>query len=162
MLPEADELLRLAASVDERVVRAGVPAHVAFLYPWLPSAQVDDAELERLRAALPAGRVTVTLSAVQQADGFVGVPVPALASRATAVRGAYPRQVPYGGRFGPDPQVHVTVALGAEPQAAEDIARRVAPRLPITAQVAALHVVELTDAGWRLLAELPLEQAGPC
>ncbi|MFE1950513.1 2'-5' RNA ligase family protein [Streptomyces sp. NPDC059524] len=162
LVREADVLLEVAASVDARVVRAGVPAHVALLYPWIPAARLGGGGLERLSGVLsPTGPVTVDLTRTERADGFVGVPVPGLGPLATALRAAYPRQVPYGGRFGPDPRAHLTVALGAEPGVAEAIERRAARRLPITAQVARLHVVELTSAGWRPVAHIPLTGRAP-
>ncbi|MET9494177.1 2'-5' RNA ligase family protein [Streptomyces sp. NPDC006552] len=157
LLPDARPLLELAAAKDGRVVRPGVPAHAALLYPWLPAGRVDGAELDRLRAALPAGRVPVRLDTVEQTGGFVGLPVPELRALATAVRSAYPERVPYGGRFGQDPPVHVTVALDAEPGTAVDIARSIGPRLPIRTEVTALHAVALTPGGWQSLAVLPLE-----
>ncbi|MFE9707524.1 2'-5' RNA ligase family protein [Streptomyces sp. NPDC005930] len=156
LLPEAEPLLRSAAEVDGSAVRAGVPAHAALLYPWLSHDEFGPPELRRLRAALPVGPVSVTLAEVERTGGFVGVPVPGLTHVADAVRSAFPAHVPYGGRFGPRPPVHVTVALEAAPHTAADIARRTAAALPITTQVTALHVVGLTEAGWRSLAELPL------
>lgn len=156
VVPEAETLLELAAGVDPRAVRPGVPAHAALLYPWLAADEVGEPALDRLRAALPVGRIPVRLAAVEQTGGFVGVPVPELSAVATAVRTAFPARAPYGGRFGADPPVHVTVALDADPEAAADIARRTAARLPITAEISTLHVVALAPAGWRILAGLPL------
>lgn len=156
LLPEAEPLLELAAAVDERAVRLGVPAHAALLYPWLPADQVGERELDRLRAALPAGRIPIRLDAVERSGDFVGIPVPELKSAATAVRTAFPAQVPYGGRFGQDPPVHVTVAMNAAPGPAADIARRATALLPITTGIGALYVVALAPTGWRVLAELPL------
>lgn len=156
VLPDAEPLLELAAEADARVVRPGVPAHAALLYPWLPAARVGMTELDRLRASLPVGRIPVRLAAVERRGGFVGVPVPELDPLASAVRAAFPAQIPYGGRFGPDPSVHVTVAMDADPGTAADIARRTGARLPITTEVTTLHAVALTPGGWRSLAHLPL------
>ncbi|MET9279073.1 2'-5' RNA ligase family protein [Streptomyces anthocyanicus] len=158
LLPDAEPLLRAAAAVDGSAVRPGLPAHATLLYPWLPADEVGKPELRRLRAALPVGPVPVRLATVERTGGFVGVPVPGLDQVADAVRTAFPAQVPYGGRFGPRPQVHVTVALDAAPQAAADIARRTAAALPIATAVNTLHVVTLARAGWRGLAELPLSR----
>ncbi|MEU9598535.1 2'-5' RNA ligase family protein [Streptomyces sp. NPDC048109] len=156
LVPDAEPLLRSAAEVDGAAVRPGVPAHAALLYPWLPADEVGEPELRRLRAALPAGPIPVRLSEVARTGGFVGVPVPGLSQVADSVRTAFPAQVPYGGRFGPRPPVHVTVALDAAPGAAAVIARRTAAALPVTTVISALHVVGLTPTGWRGLAELPL------
>ncbi|GAA2597945.1 MULTISPECIES: 2'-5' RNA ligase family protein [Streptomyces] len=157
VLPDAAPLLELAAGVDAHAVRPGVPAHAALLYPWLAADEVGAPELHRLRAVLPTGPLSVRLSTVERSGGFVGVPVPGLNGVAAAVRSAFPARVPYGGRFGPNPPVHVTVALDADPAAAADIADRAAAALPITAAISTLHVVALTPEGWRSLAELPLD-----
>ncbi len=156
MLPDAEPLLRSAAEADAQAVRPGVPAHAALLYPWLAVDEVGERELHRLRAALPAGRIPIRMAAVERTGGFVGVPVPELGPVAKAVRTAFPAQAPYGGRYGPNPPVHVTVALDASPEAAADIARRTAASLPITTEVNSLQVVALTPTGWRHLTELPL------
>ncbi|MGW7086824.1 2'-5' RNA ligase family protein [Streptomyces sp. NPDC054871] len=161
LLPDAEPLLELAAQVDARVVRPGVPAHATLLYPWLPAEAIGATELERLRTALvratpEVGRISLRLAEVERAGTFVGVPAPELHSLATAVRTAFPEQVPYGGRFGQEPPVHVTVALDAAAHTAADIARRVTGRLPISTEVSAVHVVALTPDGWQALAEMPL------
>lgn len=156
LVPAADPLLELAAEVDPRAVRAGVPAHAALLYPWLPADRVGARDLDRLRAALPSGPVTARLTTVERSGGFVGVPVPGLRGAATAVRTAFPAQAPYGGRFGADPPVHVTVALDARPDTAEEIARRAGALLPLRSEIAALYVVALAPDGWQMRAELPL------
>ncbi|GAA4975603.1 2'-5' RNA ligase family protein [Streptomyces hyderabadensis] len=158
LLPDAEPLLRSAAEVDALAVRPGVPAHAALLYPWLPADEVDGSDMDRLRGALPAGPVPVGLAAVERTGGFVGVPVPELGQAADAVRTAFPGQVPYGGRFGLRPPVHLTVALDADLRAAAEIARRTAAALPITTEVTALHVVALARTGWHSLAELPLSR----
>ncbi|WP_245235230.1 2'-5' RNA ligase family protein [Streptomyces violaceorubidus] len=156
LLPDAEPLLRSAAGTDGQAVRPGLPAHATLLYPWLPAGEVDESELHRLRLALPVGPVRLGLASVERTGGFVGVPVPELSPLADAVRTAFPAQVPYGGRFGPRPPVHLTVALDADPRAAADIARRTAAALPITTEINTLHVVGLAPTGWQGLAELPL------
>ena len=161
VLPDAQPLLESAARVDPRAVRPGVPAHAALLYPWLAADEVGEPELRRLGAALPVGRIPIRLAVVERTGGFVGIPVPELRGVATAVRAAFPVPAPYGGRYGPDPPVHVTVALDAETEAAADIAARTAARLPIVTGIDALHVVALTARGWQALAELPLTDDHP-
>ncbi|MGW6316399.1 2'-5' RNA ligase family protein [Streptomyces sp. NPDC055099] len=161
LLPDAEPLLELAVQVDPRVVRPGVPAHATLLYPWLPAEMIGPNDVERLRAVLvgaapDVGRIPLRLTEVERTEAFVGVPVPELRAMATAVRAAFPEQVPYGGQFGDDPPVHVTVSLDATDQTAADITRHVTGRLPITTAVSAVHVVALSSDGWQVLAELPL------
>ncbi|MGW6273859.1 2'-5' RNA ligase family protein [Streptomyces sp. NPDC055060] len=161
LLPDADPLLEAAAQLDTRVVRPGVPAHATLLYPWLPADQVGAGELRRLRAALAVaapegGPLSLRLTEVEGDGGFIGIPVPELRPLATAVRTTFPQQVPYEGRFGSDPAVHLTVSLDAAADTAAAIARRVTEHLPIVTEVSAVHVVALAPEGWQELAALPL------
>ncbi|MFE2440188.1 hypothetical protein ACFXA8_36905, partial [Streptomyces sp. NPDC059409] len=96
------------------------------------------------------------VAAAARPAGVVGGRGPGRRPGAPAGPPAFPAQVPYGGRFGPRPPVHVTVALDVAPGAAAVIARRTAAALPITTVISALHVVGLTPTGWRGLAELTL------
>lgn len=163
LLPDAEPLLELATQIDARAVRPGIPAHATLLYPWLPTDQIGDRELEQLQTALVRatpqdGRIPLRLTAVEQTGAFINVPVPDLHAIATAVRIAFPQQTPYAGRFGHNPPVHVTVSLDAtaDTATATDITHRVTSCLPIHTEVSAIHVVTLTPNGWQNLAELPL------
>ncbi|HWE91916.1 MAG TPA: 2'-5' RNA ligase family protein [Pseudonocardiaceae bacterium] len=155
--PAANELLDIAAGVDPGVVRPGIPAHASIAYPFLPAAEFTPATADTLRGLVgDGGPVAVRLASLISEPGFVGVLVPELDPVAAAVRRQWPQLTPYGGRFGDAPPVHVTVAMGAEPAAAELIAARAADRLPLVAEVRELHVVGLTEAGWRPLATVAL------
>ncbi|MEK8169015.1 2'-5' RNA ligase family protein [Streptomyces sp. M19] len=121
------------------------------LYPFLPAAELTDgveAEVRDLAASLrPAD---VDLTEVVTARGFVAVGVDALEPVAAAFRANWPHLRPYGGRFGPRPPVHVTVALDAAEEEAERIAAQLAGLLPVRARAEALTLAEVTAEGWRL------------
>lgn len=158
MVPAADELLDLAAAIHPRCVRPGIPAHAALMYPWLPVSAVSSEVVTRLAELVGgAGPTAVQLnSAAAQPGGFVGIEAAELAPLASILRAEWPDLVPYGGRFGASPPVHVTVAMGAAPDDAARIAEQVGKRLPLVQLVSELCVVGLDDDGWRVLATTPL------
>jgi hypothetical protein len=157
LLPEADRLLEVAVSVNPALVRSGIPAHATILYPFLPLDELSGRNTERLRdiaTALPA--TDVLLTEVVTEPGFVAVGVPALQPAMESVCAAWPELLPYGGRFGPTPSVHVTIAMGASEPEAERIAAELDRQLPVRALTGAMQVVALTADGWRLCLSVPL------
>jgi hypothetical protein len=156
LVPAANELLGMAAKIDPGAVRPGIPAHASIAYPFLPAGEVTPEVADALgEVAAAGGPVAVRLASAVAALGFVGVPVPELEPTAAAVRQRWPDLRPYGGRFGAEPPVHVTVAMGAEPANTELIAQRAMDRLPLLDKVREMHVVELADTGWRALLTIP-------
>jgi hypothetical protein len=118
-----------------------IPEHIPFsltlLYPWLPAAQVTDADLERLRAffaSRPA--LEFDLTHVAEFAGVVAyaVPEPDDELRATmrALWALYPQCPPYG-RPRSDPAPHATLTRYANPMNAsfEQAKKRVEPLLPV-------------------------------
>jgi hypothetical protein len=158
MVPVADGLLDLAAAVDPRCVRPGIPAHAALMYPWLPVSAVTPQVLTRLAQLVDGTGPTEVLlsSAATQAGGFVGIEAAELTPLASTLRAEWPDHGPYGGRFGSSPPVHVTVAMGAAPEDTARIAEQVGQRLPLVQPVRELCVVGLDGDGWRVLATTPL------
>jgi hypothetical protein len=157
LLPAADRLLEVAAAVNPALVRPGIPAHATILYPFLQSDELAGPNVERLRelaAALPA--TDVRLNHVVTERGFVAVGVPALQPAMESVCAAWPELIPYGGRFGPTPPVHVTIAMGASESEAERIVAELDRQLPIQARIEAMQVVALTAEGWGHCLSVPL------
>ncbi|MFF2847967.1 2'-5' RNA ligase family protein [Streptomyces sp. NPDC058001] len=150
-LAEADVLLDAARQVNGSLVRPGLPAHVTLRYPFLPAAELSAATDRAVRdfaAATPAREVDLT--EVTTAPGFVAVGAPALQPVADAFGERWPGIAPYGGRFGPRPPVHVTVAIGATEEESADVVARLRPLLPVTGRADALRLAVLTDRGWRI------------
>jgi 2'-5' RNA ligase len=145
-VPPLDPLLAAEAS------RAGVPAHLTILYPFADAADLTPGIVERCRQLCAAtAPVTVTFEdAVVWPEIVATVPSPAapLAALTRAFTSAFPEYPPYGGRFGADPQPHVTLAVSPD-------ATLVAPFAPVRAQLRGAVLVELTESGWNELASLP-------
>jgi 2'-5' RNA ligase superfamily len=118
-----------------------IPEHIPFSltlhYPWVPAAEVTEADLERLRAYF-AGRppLEFDLVRVTQFPGIVAYAEPEPDDRLRAtMRGLwalYPDLPPYG-RPGSDPPPHATLTRYANPENAtfEQAKTRVEPLLPV-------------------------------
>ncbi|WP_370963207.1 2'-5' RNA ligase family protein [Amycolatopsis sp. cg9] len=149
LLPAAEPVLDAARRVDPALVRPGLPAHVTALYPFLPDAELTDAVLDAAREL--AGTfppIDVPLTEFVTAPGFAAIPAPALQPVTDAVCARWPEIQPYGGRFGPRPGAHVTVAMGGTADVLERVAAEVRPLLPVHDRAAELRLVALTDRGW--------------
>lgn len=119
-----------------------IPFSVTLHYPWLPAAEVTDADLERVRAFFAERPpLEFELTHVTEFPGIVAyaVPEPDDELRATmrALWALYPQCPPYG-RPGSDPPPHATLTRYANPQNAtfEQAKARVEPLLPVRCVVA--------------------------
>ncbi|MGW9370265.1 2'-5' RNA ligase family protein [Streptomyces xanthophaeus] len=155
-LRAADVLLEAAGQVDPRLVRPGLPAHVTVLYPFVPAGELTD-ETDRsirgLAGSIPAA--DVHLARIVTEPGFVSVHAAELEPAVNAFREHWPQLRPYGGRFGPAPAAHVTVAMGCDDSQAQRVGELVSGLLPLRARAEAVHVVALTERGWKRRLSAP-------
>jgi hypothetical protein len=121
-VPTAAPLLARVRAAFPSVVREGDTGHVTMLYPF---TAVNAAQLEDVAASLTP--VDVVLDRTVREPGFVALTSTALAPLTEQVRRHWPEVVPYGGRFGPSPEAHLTVAMGVSDADAATIAALVAP-----------------------------------
>ncbi|WP_328610935.1 2'-5' RNA ligase family protein [Amycolatopsis sp. NBC_00345] len=156
-LPAAEGLLDAARAVNPALVRPGLPPHVTALYPFLPAAQLTE-EVDQAVAALALehGAVDVRLTELVVTAGFVAAAAPALQPLADAVCGQWPDVPPYGGRFGPRPPVHLTIAMGGTDAEDQAVAAAAKALLPVSGRAETLHLVVLTEQGWQLRLTAPL------
>ncbi|MFD9905437.1 2'-5' RNA ligase family protein [Streptomyces sp. NPDC059063] len=152
-LPEADPL-----------VRAGFPAHVTVLYPFLHESRID-ATVHQDLCDLFAGHDAFALTlaefgrypGVLYLDPWPHEPVEALTKDLTL---RWPDAVPYRGIFGAGLAPHVTVA-NSEGPATQDAAydalqAELAPALPLTCPVHEVRLIVWDGARWRDRAAYPL------
>jgi hypothetical protein len=159
LLPAAEPVLAAARRVAPGLVRPGLPAHVTALYPFLPAAALTDDVTDAVRAVVAAASpVDVPLTELVVAPGFAAIPAPALQPIADAICARWPEVRPYGGRFGPNPGAHLTVAMGGTDAELEEVAAEARPLLPLSARAEEMHLVALTE-GWetRLTARFGTE-----
>ncbi|MEV4053090.1 2'-5' RNA ligase family protein [Amycolatopsis sp. NPDC049688] len=157
LLPAAEPVLAAARRVDPALVRPGLPAHVTALYPFRPADSLDNADLAAVRSlAADLAPTDVRLTEIVTAPGFAAIPAPELQAVADAVCARWPEVQPYGGRFGPRPAAHLTVAMGGSEDTLERVGREVRPLLPLVDRAEVLRLVALTERGWEPLLEAPL------
>ncbi|MEC3980713.1 2'-5' RNA ligase family protein [Amycolatopsis sp. H20-H5] len=158
-LPAAEPLLAAARDVSPELVRPGLVAQVTALYPFLPAAELTaDVEQAVLELAATTPVTEVALTELVGSPGFLAAAAPALQPLADAACARWPHVPPYGGRFGPRPRAHLTVAMGANEDELARAAVLARARLPLTARADALHLVVLTGDGWRLRLAFPFAQ----
>ncbi len=152
-IPEADPL-----------VRAGFPAHVTVLYPFVHESRMD-APVHRELSGLFAGHdaFTLTFAAFGRYPGVLYLdpqphaPVKALTADLTR---RWPELVPYRGIFGSGLDPHLTVANHEGP-ATQDAAydalqAELAPLLPLTCHVHAVQLIVWDGERWQDRVEYPL------
>jgi hypothetical protein len=118
-----------------------IPFSITLHYPWLPAADVAEADLARLRSFFAARPpLEFDLTRVTEFPGVVAyaVPEPEDELRATmrALWAMYPQCPPYG-RPGFDPPPHATLTRYENPDNAtfEQAKQRVEPLLPVHCRV---------------------------
>jgi hypothetical protein len=156
LLPAAEPALAAARRIDPALVRPGLPAHVTALYPFLPDGSVSSSVLDAVRSlASDVAPTEVRLDEFLSAPGFAALPAPSLQPITDAVCDRWPEVAPYGGRFGPRPPAHVTVAMGGDEETLSRVGDEVRPLLPLTDRATALQLVALTERGWELRLDAP-------
>jgi hypothetical protein len=125
-----------------------IPFSLTLLYPWLPAAEVDPADVERLRSFFAARRpLEFELTHVAEFPSLVAyaVPEPDDELRVTmrALWALYPDCPPYG-RPGSDPPPHATLGRyeGPTPITFEQAKQRVEPLLPVRCVVEEVTLME--------------------
>ncbi|MGW5354063.1 2'-5' RNA ligase family protein [Streptomyces sp. NPDC004031] len=158
-VPEADPAVGGWRERYDPSARAGVPAHVTVLVPFLDGNRLDRATRADL-AALLAGRPAFDV-AFRRCGRFPGVlylvpePDGPLAELSVAVAARWPEAPPYGGRFaGVVP--HLTVADGQDEAVLADVEAALAARLPVASRVRAVDLMAFDGTRWHLRESFPL------
>lgn len=163
--PEAEPLVSPWRARHDRSAGEGVPAHVTLLYPFVPPDELDprvDRALAALTGELDAFDYELARTEVLSDILTIAVePHARFEALRERVLERWPALVPYGGRYGPRPRLHITVAWGAwaRPDGAEDfapISRGIDPALPLRARADQLWLMERRDGLWSTRAVFPL------
>jgi hypothetical protein len=145
-VPAAAALLARVRAAFPSVVREGDTGHVTMLYPFTAAAPEQLAEI-----AASLAPVDVVLDRVVREPGFVALTSTALAPLTAQVRRHWPEVVPYGGRFGPSPEAHLTLAMGVSDADAAAIADLAAP---VPARLDQLWLLSFADT-WQITGRFP-------
>jgi hypothetical protein len=166
-VPELTPVLATIEAEHPGVTRPGIPAHVTFLYPFVPLTELDSGTTDWLTAlAARHAPLTLQFTQVRVEPGFVYLDSPSLKPLTDEIRAHWPDLIPYLGRFGPDPVAHLSLAIGtAETGAIAALAATALPRyrataLPKTVTIDHLWLVGHDNDEWQTLARFPFG-AGP-
>ena len=146
-VPAAAALLARVDAAFPGVVREGDVGHVTMLYPF---TEATPEELAAVADELVP--LDVVLDRVVREPGFVALTADALAPLTAAVRRHWPEVVPYGGRFGPSPEAHLTLAMGVSDADGDTIAALVSP---VPARLSELWLLSYADT-WQVTGRFPL------
>ncbi|GAA3491445.1 2'-5' RNA ligase family protein [Streptomyces cremeus] len=166
-LAVGDTALTIKVPEADHLVRAGFPAHVTVLFPFLHESLLTE-EAERELAAIVASydSFDLTFDTFRRWPGVLYLvpsphaPVTALRAELTA---RWPRAVPYWGVFGDgglDP--HLTVTKGEGPdvwrRAYDALEEQLAPSLPVRTRVRHVDLITWDGRRWHDTRAHPLRR----
>ncbi|MFC8365372.1 2'-5' RNA ligase family protein [Streptomyces griseorubiginosus] len=157
-VPEAEPAVRAWRDRFDPAARAGVPAHVTVLFPFLPEPLVDAgtrAVLDEIFGSHPSFDVRF-----EDCGRFPGLlylaPAPDTPFRrlTEAVVARWPEAPPYGGKYEPHP--HLTVAQSDDDTLLDEAEADIRDRLPFSARVSKVDLVAYTGTDWQHLTSFTL------
>lgn len=149
-VPEAESVVRPWRDRFDPAARAGVPAHVTVVFPFLPASFVDAGTCAALDEIF--GRHRSFEVRFENSGRFPEVlylaPTPDAPFRrlTEAVVERWPEAPPYGGKYEPHP--HLTVAQGQDEAVLDEIEAGLRPVLPFTARVPTVDLVAYDGTDW--------------
>ncbi len=152
-LPELESLIGHWRSRYDAAV-SGVPAHVTLLVPWVPPAEITEADLDavaQLARSWPPFNVSFRDFGVFEnrhgPDVYWLSPEPTdeFLALIDDVLSCWPDYPPYEGVHGDDVTPHLTVSSSAAAAELEEMRSTVRGQLPITARADRISVLEVSD-----------------
>ncbi|MEU0677960.1 2'-5' RNA ligase family protein [Streptomyces sp. NPDC006172] len=158
-VPEAEPLVRAWRDRLDPSARAGIPAHVTVLFPFLDASRIDDGVCAAIGEVL--GRHRSFEARFDHCGRFPGVlylaPEPAADFKrlTEAIVRRWPENPPFGGQF--DEVVpHLTVAQGQDGAAVEKVEAELLAGLPVVTRVSTVDLLVHDGTRWRQRASFPL------
>lgn len=158
-IPEAEPAVRAWRDRLDPSSRAGVPAHVTVLYPFLDASRIDQGVCAAVGELL--GRHQSFEAPFDHCGRFPGVLYLAPETdthfrRLTeAIVERWPENPPFGGQFD-DVIPHLTVAQGQDEVVLEEIEADLVTNLPIVTQVSSVDMLVHDGTLWRRRASFAL------
>ncbi|GGV29095.1 2'-5' RNA ligase family protein [Streptomyces spectabilis] len=159
-----DTALTLRIPEADPLVRAGFPAHVTVLYPFLHESRID-ARLDGELSALFAGHdaFTLTFAAFGRYPGVLYLdpwPRDLVQVLTKELTQRWPEAVPYRGIFGAGLDPHLTVANSEGPATQEAAYDRlesdIATALPLVCRVRTVDLIVWDGSRWQSRTEYAL------
>jgi 2'-5' RNA ligase len=158
-IPEAEPAVRAWRDRLDPSARAGVPAHVTVLFPFLDESRIDSGALVAVGEVI--GRHRPFEVRFEYCGRFPGilylVPEPDIAfCRLTeAIADRWPETPPFGGQFD-DVVPHLTIAQGQDDAVLEEAEADVRSRLPVTARSSSVDLMVHNGTRWQQRASFAL------
>ncbi|SDT83239.1 2'-5' RNA ligase superfamily protein [Streptomyces sp. TLI_053] len=158
-IPEAEPVVGGWRERFDPSARAGVPAHVTVLFPFLDGSRTD-AHIHSVLADILGGPPAFDLR-FERCGRFPEVlylapdPDTQLRRLTGAIADRWPEAPPYEGRF-TDVMPHLTVAHGQEEAVLEEIEADLTPRLPFTSRISSVELMVHDGTKWRERASFAL------
>ncbi|GAA3169338.1 MULTISPECIES: 2'-5' RNA ligase family protein [Streptomyces] len=160
-IPDAETAVRTWRERFDPSARAGVPAHVTVLFPFLDVSRTD----ARVRSELSDvfGRHHAFDLRFEDCGRFPGVlflrpgPDEPLRRLTEAVADRWPEARPYGGRF-TEVVPHLTVADGQDDVVLDEIEADLSGELPLTSRVSSVDLMAYDGAAWYLQESFALRE----
>ncbi|WP_181923936.1 2'-5' RNA ligase family protein [Streptomyces inhibens] len=159
-IPEAEPAVRAWREQLDPSARAGVPAHVTVLFPFLEESRIDSAVCAAVGEVLEGHRAfEVRFESCGRFPGVLYlVPEPDTQFRqlTQAIADRWPQTPPFGGQF-TDVIPHLTVAQGQQATALKKVEADLLGCLPITARVSSVELMVHDGTGWHERASFTLQ-----
>ncbi|MFE7313641.1 2'-5' RNA ligase family protein [Streptomyces sp. NPDC057555] len=162
-IPEAEQAVRAWRERFDPSARAGVPAHVTVLFPFLDESRID----ARVRSALAGvlGDFRAFDLRFENCGRFPGVlyvipgPDAQLRRLTEAIADRWPEAPPYGGQF-TEVVPHLTVADGQDDDVLDEIEADLLGELPFTSRVSSVDLMVHDGAKWERRESFALRGTG--
>ncbi|KUN84065.1 2'-5' RNA ligase family protein [Streptomyces griseoruber] len=158
-VPAAEPAVRAWRDRLDPSARAGVPAHVTVLFPFLHENRIDDGACAAIGEVI--GRHRRFEARFEHCGRFPGilylVPEPDLPFRrlTEAIADRWPQTPPFGGQF--DEVVpHLTIAQGQDDAVLEEAEADLRGRLPVTGRVSSVDLMVHDGTRWQQRASFAL------
>ncbi|WP_310725578.1 2'-5' RNA ligase family protein [Streptomyces sp. N2A] len=158
-IPEAEPAVRAWRERFDPSARAGVPAHITVLFPFLDESRIDQGVCSALADVL--GRHHAFDLRFKDCGRFPGVlflrpePDTQLRRLTEVLTDRWPEAPPYGGKF-TEVVPHLTVADGEDDAVLEEIEADLLSKPPFTSRVSSVDLMVHDGAKWQDRASFAL------
>ncbi|MFF3541530.1 2'-5' RNA ligase family protein [Streptomyces platensis] len=160
-VPEAESAVRAWRERFDPSARAGVPAHVTVLFPFLAESRMDSHVCPALADAL--GKHCAFDLRFERCGRFPGVlylvpePDTQLRRLTEVIADRWPEAPPYGGKF-TEIVPHLTLADGQDDAVLDEVEADLLGELPFTSRVSSVDLMAYDGAQWRERASFALRE----